>query len=49
MKRDRLPPLEWIRAFEAAARLGSFTVAAEDVGLTQAAVIQRIGQLEKHL
>lgn len=49
MKRDRLPPLEWIRAFEAAARLGSFTAAAEDVGLTQAAVSQRIGQLEKHL
>lgn len=49
MKRDRLPPLEWIRAFEAAARLGSFTAAADDVGLTQAAVSQRIGQLEKHL
>jgi LysR family glycine cleavage system transcriptional activator len=49
MKRNRLPPLEWIRAFEAAARLGSFTAAAEDVGLTQAAVSQRIGQLEKHL
>jgi len=49
MQRDRLPPLEWIRAFEAAARLGSFTAAAEDVGLTQAAVSQRIGQLEKHL
>lgn len=49
MKRNRLPPLEWIRAFEAAARLGSFTAAAEDLGLTQAAVSQRIGQLEKHL
>lgn len=49
MKRDRLPPLEWIRAFEAAARLGSFTAAADDLGLTQAAVSQRIGQLEKHL
>ncbi|QFT01676.1 Glycine cleavage system transcriptional activator (plasmid) [Labrenzia sp. THAF191b] len=49
MKRDRLPPLEWIRAFEAAARLGSFTAAAGDVGLTQAAVSQRIGQLEKQL
>lgn len=49
MKNDRLPPLEWIRAFEAAARLGSFTAAAEDLGLTQAAVSQRIGALEKHL
>ncbi|MEM7240007.1 MAG: LysR family transcriptional regulator, partial [Pseudomonadota bacterium] len=26
----RLPPLEWIRAFEAAARRGSFTAAAEE-------------------
>ena len=49
MNRDRLPALEWIRAFEAAARLGSFTAAAEDLGLTQAAVSQRIGQLEKTL
>ncbi|GAB5432491.1 MAG: LysR family transcriptional regulator [Epibacterium sp.] len=49
MNKDRLPPLEWIRAFEAAARLGSFTAAAEEVGLTQAAVSQRIGQLEQLL
>ncbi|MEP0155395.1 LysR family transcriptional regulator [Pseudophaeobacter sp.] len=49
MHGNRLPPLEWIRAFEAAARLGSFTAAASEVGLTQAAVSQRIGQLEKHL
>jgi LysR family glycine cleavage system transcriptional activator len=49
MNMNRLPPLEWIRAFEAAARLGSFTAAADDIGLTQAAISQRIGQLEKHL
>ncbi|CAG0911715.1 unnamed protein product, partial [Cyprideis torosa] len=49
MDRSRLPPLEWIRAFEAAARLGSFTAAASEIGLTQAAVSQRIGQLEQHL
>jgi LysR family glycine cleavage system transcriptional activator len=49
MHRARLPPLEWIRAFEAAARLGSFTAAADEVGLTQAAVSQRIGQLERQL
>lgn len=49
MKNERLPPLEWIRAFEAAARLGSFTAAAEEAGLTQAAVSQRIGQLERYL
>lgn len=49
MDTNRLPPLEWIRAFEAAARLGSFTAAAQDAGLTQAAVSQRIGQLERLL
>ncbi|MEM1363772.1 MAG: LysR family transcriptional regulator [Pseudomonadota bacterium] len=44
-----LPPLEWVRAFEAAARLGSFTAAAAETGLTQPAVSHRIAQLEKHL
>lgn len=43
---ENLPPLEWIRVFEAAARLGSFTAAAEELGLTQAAVSQRIRNLE---
>lgn len=44
-----LPPLEWVRAFEATARLGSFTAAAQETGLTQPAVSQRIANLEKHL
>jgi LysR family glycine cleavage system transcriptional activator len=44
-----LPPLEWVRAFEAAARLGSFTAAAHETGLTQPAISQRIAQLEQHL
>lgn len=48
-KPQSLPPLEWIRAFEAAARLGSFTAAANELGLTQAAVSQRIRNLELHL
>lgn len=43
---ENLPPLEWVRVFEAAARLGSFTAAAEELGLTQAAVSQRIRNLE---
>jgi len=43
---DNLPPLEWVRVFEAAARLGSFTAAAAELGLTQAAVSQRIRNLE---
>ncbi|WP_428572869.1 LysR family transcriptional regulator [Roseibium sp.] len=42
-------PLEWIRAFEAAARFGSFTAAADETGVTQSAVSQRIDKLEKHL
>ncbi|MEX0345005.1 MAG: LysR substrate-binding domain-containing protein [Rhizobiaceae bacterium] len=44
-----LPPLEWLRAFEAAGRLGSFTAAAQETGLTQAAVSQRIKLLETRL
>ena len=43
---DNLPPLEWVRVFEAAARLGSFTAAGGELGLTQAAVSQRIRNLE---
>ncbi|MBF9060361.1 LysR family transcriptional regulator [Rhodobacterales bacterium HKCCSP123] len=49
MDKQHLPPLDWVRAFEAAARLGGFTAAANELGLTQAAVSQRIGHLERHL
>lgn len=49
MSVNRLPPLEWVRAFEAAARLGSFTAAAQETGLTQASISQRINQLEHRL
>lgn len=45
---DQLP-LEWIRAFEAAARLGSFTAAADETGVTQSAISQRIAHLETRL
>ncbi len=41
-----LPPLPAIRAFEAAARHLSFTLAATELGLTQAAVSYQIKQLE---
>lgn len=44
-----LPPLVAIRAFEAAARLGSFTRAAEALHMTQAAVSYQIKQLEHRL
>lgn len=42
-------PLEWIRAFEAAGRTGSFTAAAVETGLTQSAISQRISHLENRL
>jgi len=42
-------PLEWVRAFEVAGRTGSFTAAAKETGLTQAAISQRIGNLEHHM
>lgn len=42
-------PLEWIRAFETAARLGSFTAAGAETGLTQSAISQRIAHLEARL
>ena len=40
------PPLDWVRSFEAAARLGSFSAAAQDLNLTQAAVSKHIQNLE---
>lgn len=44
-----LPHPTWLRTFEAAARLGSFTAAAEELGLTSAAVSQQMRLLERHL
>lgn len=41
--------LSAIRVFEAAARLGSFTRAAEELGMTQAAVSWQVKSLEKRL
>jgi LysR family glycine cleavage system transcriptional activator len=48
-RRKDLPPLEFLVAFEAAARLGSFTAAAEELNLTQAAVSRQIRLLEGNL
>lgn len=42
-------PLAWIRSFEASARRGSLTMAAGELGLTQAAVSQQIKALEGRL
>lgn len=44
-----LPPLTWLRAFEAAARHLSFTVAARELNLTQSAVSQHVRSLESWL
>jgi LysR family glycine cleavage system transcriptional activator len=44
-----LPPLPWLRAFEAAARHQSFTAAALELNLTQAAVSHQVRSLEKYL
>ncbi|MES0809458.1 LysR substrate-binding domain-containing protein [Roseibium sp. SCPC15] len=44
-----LPPLPWLRSFEAAARLGNFTRAAEELLITPAAVSYQVRQLEQHL
>ncbi|MER9232341.1 LysR substrate-binding domain-containing protein [Mesorhizobium sp. M0622] len=43
---ERLPPLNAIRAFEVAARAGSFTLAAAELGVSSAAVSQQIRNLE---
>jgi LysR family glycine cleavage system transcriptional activator len=42
----RLPPLNALKAFEAAARSESFTRAAEELCVTQAAVSQQVKGLE---
>lgn len=45
----RLPPLAAIRTFEVAGRLENFSRAAEELGLTQAAVSYQVRQLEDRL
>ena len=44
-----LPPLNWLRAFEAAARLMSFTQAGRELGVTQSAISQNVRLLEAQL
>lgn len=45
----RLPPLTSLRAFEAAGRHLSFTKAAEELTVTQAAISHQVKALEEHL
>ncbi|WP_264212339.1 LysR family transcriptional regulator [Leisingera thetidis] len=42
-------PMKWLHSFEAVARLGSMTLAAQEVGLTQAALSQQMQALETQL
>ena len=48
-ERSRLPPLAAVRAFEAAARLASFTQAGAELGMSQAAVSYQIKLLEERV
>ncbi|UWQ08154.1 LysR substrate-binding domain-containing protein [Aliiroseovarius crassostreae] len=49
MTRRNLPPLAAIRVFEAAARHQNFTLAASELGMTQAAVSYQIKLLEERV
>lgn len=46
---QRIPPLKQLHAFEAAARHESFTKAADELHVTQAAVSHQVRALEEHL
>ena len=46
---QNLPPLNSLKAFEATARLQSFTRAAEELNVTRAAVSQQVKSLEVYL
>ena len=47
--RSKLPPVNSLVVFEAAARLMNFTRAAQELSVTQAAVSRQIQLLEEHL
>lgn len=47
--RPKFPPLNALRAFEAAARLGGFAAAAEELGVTPGAVTAHVKALEDSL
>lgn len=44
-----IPPLTWLRAFEAAGRLGSFKLAAKELNVSPSTVSHQIRDLESHL
>src|SRR5579872_3861356 len=49
LPRRKLPALAALRMFEAVGRRLSFTLAADELGVTQAAVSRQIGRLEEEL
>ena len=49
MQNKNLPPLNALKAFEASARLLSFTKAADELFVTQAAISHQIKLLEDYL
>jgi len=49
MPRSTLPPLNAVRAFDAAARLGSFRAAADELRVTPSAISHQIAKLEAFL
>jgi LysR family glycine cleavage system transcriptional activator len=49
LARRNLPPLRALTAFEAAARLGSFRLAAGELGITRSAVSHQVKALEERL
>jgi LysR family glycine cleavage system transcriptional activator len=49
MPSTRLPPLNALRAFEAAARGGGFVAASRELSVTPAAISQHVAALEAHL
>ncbi len=44
-----IPPLPWLRAFEAASRNGNFSSAGDELGLTPAAISHQVRSLEEHV
>ena len=49
MPRRDLPPLRALTAFEAAARMGSFRLAAGELGITRSAISHQVKSLEQRL
>lgn len=46
---SRLPPLDWLRSFEAAARCNGFAAAAREINLSPGAVSYQVRSLEQEL